>query len=235
MPLDATGVDIGCGSGRWARFVAPRVDRLICVDASDQVVALAQGALSDHANVDVRLGVVGALPFADHTFDFGYALGVLHHTPDPEAALRDCVRVLKPGAPLLVYLYYALDNRSTWYRLIWRASDRVRRVISGLPFPLRYWVSQVFAVVLYWPLARGARGIGRISPAMADQVPLAFYRDKPWYVMRNDALDRLGTRLEHRFGRSEIEAMLRRTGARDVTFSEHPPYWVAVARTGGSP
>lgn len=231
LPARAAGVDIGCGSGRWATFVAPRVDRLTCVDASEDALTVARRTLSGHANVDVRLGVAGALPFADHTFDFGYALGVLHHTPDPEATLRDCVRILKPGAPLLVYLYYALDNRPAWYRLVWRVSDRARRVISGLPFRLRFWVSQVFAALFYWPLARTARFVGRIAPARAEQIPLGFYGDKPFYVMRNDALDRFGTRLEHRFSRMEIAAMLGRAGVRDIEFSDRPPYWVAVGRT----
>ncbi len=231
LPADAAGVDIGCGSGRWARFVAPRVGRLTCVDASEQAVAVARRTLAGHANVDVRAGVAGALPFDDHTFDFAYSLGVLHHTPDPEAALRDCVRVLKPGGPLLVYLYYALDNRPAWYRLVWRASDRARRVVSGRPFRVRYWVSQTVAALVYWPLARTARALARVAPRPAGLIPLAFYRDKPFYVMRNDALDRLGTRVEHRFTRAEIEAMLRRAQVRDIVFSEQPPYWVAAGRS----
>jgi hypothetical protein len=43
--------------------------------------------------------------------DFGYSLGVLHHLPDPRAGLAACVTKLKPGAPMLVYIYYAFDNR----------------------------------------------------------------------------------------------------------------------------
>jgi len=228
LPVDAAGVDIGCGSGRWARFVAPHVDRLTCVDASEEAVTVARAALSGHANVDVRFGVAGALPFADDTFDFGYALGVLHHTPDPEVTLRDCVRILKPGAPLLVYLYYDLDNRPAWYRLLWRASDRARRVISGLPFRLRFWISQASAALFYWPLARTARVVSRIAPARAEQIPLGFYRDKPFYVMRNDALDRFGTRLEHRFTRSEVAELLEQAGLERVAVSPEAPHWCAV-------
>lgn len=40
-----------------------------------------------------------------------YFLGVLHHVPDTQAAIRSCVGLLKPGAPLLLYFYYAFDNR----------------------------------------------------------------------------------------------------------------------------
>jgi len=49
--------------------------------------------------------------------DFGYSLGVLHHVPDTAAAIRSCVTLLKPGAPLLLYLYYAFDNRPVWFGL----------------------------------------------------------------------------------------------------------------------
>jgi 2-polyprenyl-3-methyl-5-hydroxy-6-metoxy-1,4-benzoquinol methylase len=58
--------------------------------------------------------------------DFGYSLGVLHHVPDTNQGIRDCVSMLKPGAPFLLYLYYALDNRSLAYRFLWKTSDILR-------------------------------------------------------------------------------------------------------------
>ena len=48
--------------------------------------------------------------------DFGYSLGVLHHLEDTQAGMAACVRKLKPGAPFLVYIYYALENRPIWFR-----------------------------------------------------------------------------------------------------------------------
>jgi SAM-dependent methyltransferase len=230
LPPDAAGVDIGCGSGRWARFVAPRVGHVTCLDASEEAVAVARRALAGTPNVDVRVGVAGALAFPAHTFDFGYAIGVLHHIPDVERALRDCVRVLKPGAPLLVYLYYALDGRPRWYRCAWRASDRLRCRLCRRSFRTRSRVSSCVAALVYWPLARVARAVSRVSPRRAERLPLALYRDKPFYVMRNDALDRLGTAVEHRFARAELERMLERAGLHDIAFSPRPPYWVAVGR-----
>lgn len=111
LPADACGIDVGCGSGRWAQFVAPRVGKLLCIDASEQAVEVARRMLHEHENVEVRQGAAGALPVDDESLDFGYSLGVLHHTPNPAAAMLDCVRALKPGAPFLTYLYYAFDNR----------------------------------------------------------------------------------------------------------------------------
>jgi len=64
---------------------------------------------------------------------FGYSLGVLHHVPNTAAAIRSCAELLKPGAPLLLYLYYAFDNRPRWFRWLWRSSNAARLLIRRLP------------------------------------------------------------------------------------------------------
>jgi hypothetical protein len=58
--------------------------------------------------------------------------------------------------------------------------------------------------------------------------PLAWYRDKSLYVMRTDAYDRFCTRLEKRFSRTEVEAMLTSAGFGDIRFSTREPFWCAV-------
>jgi hypothetical protein len=155
----------------------------------------------------------------------------LHHVPDTAVAIRSISAKLKPGAPFLVYLYYSFDNRGVLYRGAWYLSDMVRLVVSRMPFGLRYWVSQVLAMLIYWPLARTASVLDRFGVCPAGW-PLAYYKDKPLYVLRTDALDRFGTRLEQRFSRVEIEAMLTEAGFVDVRFSSKPPYWCAVGIKG---
>ncbi len=226
-PGGGVGADIGCGSGRWAALVAPRVSRLHLVDASAQALAVARANLAHQGNVSFHEASVDALPFPDHSLDFAYSLGVLHHVPDTEAAIVSVARKLKPGALLLVYLYYAFDNRPLWFRALWRVSDSVRRVTSRLPWRLRYGASQAFAVCVYWPLARTARALEAVG-RLPRSWPLAYYRNKSFYVMRTDALDRFGTRLEQRFTRAEIASMLDTAGIGDVRFSESTPYWCAV-------
>ena len=107
LPADAEGFDLGCGSGRWAALAAPRVGKLHCVDASPDALAVARTTLAGQKNCEFHVASVDTLPFPEDSMDFGYSLGVLHHVPDTAAALRSAVRPLKPGAPLLVYLYYA--------------------------------------------------------------------------------------------------------------------------------
>lgn len=225
----ARGADIGCGSGRWALLVAPRVGCLHCVDASAEALDVARRNLADIRNVEFHLASVDHLPFADASLDFAYSLGVLHHVPDTRAAIVSIARKLKPGAVFLLYLYYAFDNRPWWYRSIWLSSELLRRTLSKAPSPVRYAVSQALAGAVYWPLARCARLLESIGH-LPTSWPLAYYRDKQFYVMRTDALDRFGTRLEQRFTRDQIRQMLVESGFRDVEFSDPPPYWCVVAR-----
>jgi len=153
---------------------------------------------------------------------------VLHHVPDTASAIRNCAAALKPGAPLLLYLYYRFDNRPAWFRTIWRASDLVRRCIARLPFRLKRAVTDLIAVSVYWPMARSARVL-EIAGADVSNLPLSAYRANSFYTMRTDALDRFGTRLERRFTREEISNMLTAAGCGNIVFSEHSPFWVVCA------
>jgi SAM-dependent methyltransferase len=86
--------------------------------------------------------------------DFGYSLGVLHHVPDTAAAIRSCASLLKPGTPLLLYLYYAFDNRPRWFRFLWRLSNAARILIRRLPPRPKQLVTDLIALSVYWPLSR---------------------------------------------------------------------------------
>jgi SAM-dependent methyltransferase len=228
------GADFGCGSGRWATVVAPRVGHLYCVDASQPALESARRNLRGFDNCSLIVSSIDDMPIEPASLDFGYSLGVLHHVPDTAAALAKCVEKLKPGAPLLVYLYYRFDNKPRWYRSLWKASDVVRRGVSRLPHGVRYVTSQLIAALIYWPLATMARA-GRRLGVRTVGWPLAYYSDKPFYVMRTDALDRFGTRLEKRFTRDEIGTMMRACGLERIVFSERMPYWCAVGYRRASP
>jgi SAM-dependent methyltransferase len=226
---DAEGFDFGCGSGRWARLVAPRVGRLFCFDGSSEAAGVAARVLASQPNCTVAVATLETLPLADDSMDFGYALGVLHHIPDTGAALRQCVRKLRMNAPFLVYLYYRFDNQPRWYAALWRLSEAVRFIVSRSPRPVRYILSQLLAGLVYLPLARFAR-LAERAGFNVHSFPLAIYRDRSFYSLRTDALDRFGTRLEQRFTRAEIEAMMRAGGLTDIVFSDHAPFWCAVGR-----
>jgi SAM-dependent methyltransferase len=232
LPGGAVGFDLGCGSGRWAKLVAPRVGRLHCLDASVEAVRVARGSLVDAPNCTFTAASVDALPLPDASMDFGYSLGVLHHVPDTPAGIRACVAKLRPGAPFLLCLYYAFDNRPRWFRWLWRTTEIGRALVSRLPFPLRRGVTEVIAVTVYWPLARAA-SLGERLGVDVDAWPLSFYRRRSLYTMRTDALDRFGTLLEQRFTAAQIRQMMEAAGLEEIRFSDSPPYWCAVGRRKG--
>lgn len=226
LPSGAVGFDLGCGSGRWAKLVAPRVGKLYLFDPSEDALDVARRNLSGADNCEFALARAGDIPLDDASCDFGYSLGVLHHIPDTEAGLRECVSKLKTGAPFLLYLYYSFDNRPAWFRVIWQMSNVVRRVICRLPHSLRYPLSQVMAAFVYFPFARTALLLEKLGADVA-AFPLSQYRKNSFYVMRNDALDRFGTRLEKRFSRDEIRAMMERAGLKNIKFST-TSFWTAI-------
>ena len=226
LPPDSLGFDAGCGSGRWALLVAPRVGHLHCVDPSI-AINVAQKNLQELSNCSFHCRTVSNMPFPDNSMDFGYSLGVLHHIPDTQQGIDDCVRKLKSGAPFLIYLYYAFDNQPFWFRWLWRISDIIRRIISKSPRLIKYLLTQLIAGVVYFPLARLAKIIKKIGVSVHSW-PLSSYRDQSFYSMRTDALDRFGTKLEHRFTKQQIKTMMEKAGLEDIKFSKRTPFWCAV-------
>jgi SAM-dependent methyltransferase len=207
------------------------VGLLHCIDASKAALDVARKTLAGQTNVEFRHEDLSSLGLTDGSCDFGYCLGVLHHIPDTENALATCVAKLKPGAPLLVYLYYDLEGLGWLRRRVFDVATVIRAVVSRLPSRAREVVADVIAAVVYWPLARTARLLEKagLDPSL---VPLFQYRDRSFYVMRNDSLDRFGTRLEKRYSKDEVRCLLEEAGLEKVQFADGPPWWVAVGWSG---
>ena len=223
----AMGFDFGCGSGRFAALVAPKVKSLACLDASPVALAVARHNLRAFRNCRFHLVRNRELPLKNSSMDFGFSLGVLHHLPRPQEGLTACVRKLKPGAPFLLYLYYNLDNQPSWYRILWAGTDRLRQRICRLPFAPKKAVCWLVAALIYLPMARTAALLEYFG-CLPVSFPLSFYRHLSFYSMKTDALDRFGTRVEHRFSRRAIRRMMLTAGLNRIRFSPHAPYWCAV-------
>ncbi len=224
LPQNAIGFDMGCGSGRWAVHVAPKVGQLYCIDASQQALNVAKGTLQGHPNVVYQCASVEDLPFSDTSQDFGYSLGVLHHIPDTAAALASCWKKLKPGAPFLIYLYYAFDDKPWWFKTLWWCTNILRKGLCRLPFCIRSRITDIIALCVYWPLARLSGLLAKLGKNV-DNLPLSHYRFHSFYTMRTDALDRFGTRLEQRFTLLQIKQMMQEVGFEDIVHRTEAPFW----------
>jgi SAM-dependent methyltransferase len=223
---NAEGFDMGCGSGRWAKLVAPKVGHLNCIDPST-AINIAKSNLSSHTNTSFYEASLDSSPLKPGSQDFGYSLGVLHHVPDTKQAIQSCADLLKPGAPLLLYLYYSFDGRPLWFKLIWKASDIIRRIIFHLPPTLKHLITNIIAALIYLPIARFSGLLSALSVSVKN-IPLSYYRHTSFYTMRTDARDRFGTPLEQRFSKSQIQSMMESAGLEKISFSNNAPYWCAI-------
>ena len=101
-------LEIGVGMGAdHLRFAEASPDRLIGLDLTPRAVTLTrQRAAALGAEVDVFVGDAEHLAFPDDVFDLVYSWGVLHHSPDTRAAIREVRRVLRPGGVARIMVYH---------------------------------------------------------------------------------------------------------------------------------
>lgn len=227
----STVIDIGCGSGRFIKCLKGRYKTIAGVDPSD-AIHVADKLLGKDENVQLVNGSTDNLPFPDDHFDFGYSLGVLHHIPDTQKALKDCIKKIKPGGYFLLYLYYNLDNRGLLSRVLFSLSNGLRKVISSLPRWTKKLTCDILALVLYMPFVLFSRLLRMLGVPLRyrQQIPLQAYEDQRFYIIRNDCYDRFATPLELRFSKLEMDKLMREAGLTDIVFSEKIPYWHAVGR-----
>ena len=219
---------MGCGSGRGSKIVAPLIKKLNCIDPSLDALNIAKQNLKDYQNVTFHNKGVNEIILEPGSQDFGYCLGVLHHITETQKGIVSCYNVLKKNSPFLIYLYYKFDNKPFWFKIIWKLSDYLRKLISILPFKIKKIITFIIALIIYYPLSRLSRIFYKIGFNVKN-FPLSDYKNKNFYFMATDSLDRFGTKLEKRFTKKEIEDMLLNAGFVDIKFSESTPYWVALA------
>tara|TARA_X000000950_G_scaffold136419_1_gene169596 strand:- start:1352 stop:2182 length:831 start_codon:yes stop_codon:yes gene_type:complete len=223
---NSCGIDIGCGSGRWTKVIAPKVKHMHCIEPSD-AIEIAKQNLDENKNISFYKTDIDNIPLNDNSIDFGFCLGVLHHLPDTENGMLNCVKKLKKGAPFLIYIYYNFDNRPKYYYLIWKISDYLRLVISKLPFFLKKNISFLLAAIIYYPLSRLHLFL-KFLKINIKNFPLSAYSELSFYTMKTDAYDRFCTRLEKRYSRFQILRMMENSGLQNINFSKKEPYWCAV-------
>lgn len=223
---ESIGFDMGCGSGRWSYFIAPKIKKLFCVEPS-KAIEIAKINLKNYNNVIYLKETTEICSIKKESQDFGYSLGVLHHIPDTQSAINDCSTLLKKGAPFLVYLYYNFENKPIYFKFLWKLSDFIRRIICRFPKNIKIIICNLIAYFIYFPLSRLAFFSEKIGIDVQN-FPLSYYRSKPFYQCKNDALDRFGTRLEQRFSKKEIKKMMIKGGFENIKFSTKPPFWCCV-------
>src|SRR5258708_4571549 len=124
---DLDVLDVGSGQGIDAYEYASRGARVVGIDLTPRHVELAALHLAATGlSAWFVQGDAESMPFPDDSFDVVSSNGVLHHTPDIDAALAECLRVLRPGGTFTVLLY---NRRSFYY---WITQALMNGILGGV-------------------------------------------------------------------------------------------------------
>lgn len=144
-------LDIGTGTGRALELLGPRAETALGIDASAQMLRLARSRLAQAGlgHVALRQADMYRLPLPDGDGSSGFALTllqmVLHHAEEPEAALREAVRVTRSGGTLIVVELAAHTEHALAERLAHRhrgfLPERMRAMLQSLGLSLRRTVT----------------------------------------------------------------------------------------------
>jgi len=215
-------LDVGCGMGRnsyWPlRYGAARG---VAVDVDSRSVAAARHTLRGFPQAEVTLASAYDLRFRDE-FDIVFSIGVLHHLADPQRALANMVRAVKPGGLVLIWVY-GLENNEWIVRFV---SPVRERVLSRLPIRLLHILSLPLGLGM-WTATRLGLGktgysqfFGRLSLRNAQSV----------------VFDQLLPQIANYWPRTTVERFLLDTGLQDVKLQwVNQVSWSAIGRKGSGP
>ena len=225
-PVISIAADFGAGSGRWTLRLVPYFSLVYAIEPSDGASTVLKTKFTANPKVSVLQETVGVNSIPPASLDLALSLGVLHHIPDTGMAIKDVSRSIKPGGLFLCYLYYDLENKPMYYKVIFHGVNFVRKVISSLPQRFRRLCTTTIAVLVYWPLARLSQVLQKLGRDTSN-FPLHHYANMPFVMLANDALDRFGTSLEQRFSKSQITEMLQAAdfNLSTLVFSDFEPFW----------
>jgi len=215
-------MDAGCGMGRWSYMLSKKCDasQFVLVDFSEAIFTARQ-LMKDEERALFIMADLTKLPFKEGFADFIMALGVLHHLP---VNCLDAVRDLGRFAPrLLVYLYYALDNKPFYYRWLLRAYTPVRLMLCKVrsqAFRVAFsWFGLIFIYLPFIILGTLLKPFG-----LSRFIPL--YNEHAWAGlegMRHSVYDRFFTLIEQRVSRVQIKEL--EDTFDEVRIADGQAYW----------
>lgn len=214
-------LDVGCGLGGFAEYARGwGARKVVGVDLSEAIDA-AHDRLGDE--IDFVQGDIYAMPFAPGSFDLAYAIGVLHHLPDPERGFRAVVETVKEGGLVFAWVYGRENNG-----LIVNVIDPLRRhVFTRLPRPLLKWGISLPLAALLWPVVRLAR-VGASFPYAAY---FRFLAQRDFSFTHGVVFDHVVAPTSHYILREDFEAWFRRAGLVDVRITwRNKNSWRGVGR-----
>jgi SAM-dependent methyltransferase len=207
-------LDVGCGMGRFAEVATRWGARVVGIDLSAAAEVAARN-LVERDFIAYQADVF-ALPFAPESFDVIYSVGVLHHTPDCEAAVKVLEKYLKPGGILAVWLYSGYNK---WYRF----SDFWRRFTHKMKPETLHSILKI-AVPTINGIEQGLRYVPLVGPPTAGLVrhvfPVNHNKHKDWRVM--DTFDWYSPKYQSKHTYEQVFRWFESMGMEDMHIGERP-------------
>ena len=216
-PEDLKGklvLDVGCGMGRFADVATRWGATVVGIDLSAAAEVAARN-LADRDFVALQADVF-ALPFLPQSFDYIYSIGVLHHTPNCEQAVKSLPQYLKPGGRLAVWLY---SSYNPWYRF----SDIYRRFTPRLPATTLHGILRVAVPTINAvdSALRVVPGIGRpLSGLVRLVLPVNRNPNPQWRVL--DTFDWYSPKYQSKHSYEEVFRWFESCGMEDLHVADVP-------------
>lgn len=212
-------VEFGCGAGRFLDVVRRKGGVAVGLDLSLAVEA-ASRSFADDPDVLVVQGDILNPPFRKGSFDGGYAIGVLHHTPDPPRGLSALAKTIKPGGWVACVVY----PKQGLYG--YRSVARLRGMTNSLRPMLGYYPALIyayFAAYVLSPLFMRGKRIHRIRGLLRfleEQwvVSLDYLPDLRWRVL--DTFDAITPSIASTHTGEEVSEWMKAAGCRDIRTAE---------------
>ena len=222
-------LDAGCGAGRFAEIAARSGARLVGLDFSNAVDAAAR-TLESFPNVHLIQGSVLEPPFKPGVFDFAYCIGVIQHTPDPELAVGQVVRCVKPDGHFALTIY----ARRPWTKL--NAKYIIRPVTTKIPRPTLRRLIEASMPVLF-PVTDRLFRLPIVGKVARFTIPVANYVDREDLTREQryeecvlDTIDMLSPAYDSPMTWGEVESVLRQLAAKAWRFNTRVPVNVIGTR-----
>lgn len=200
-PLAGTLVlDAGCGVGRYMVEVLDCGGEVVGVDMSRSIFHAAANLRAESRAHFVRADIM-RLPFAHGAFDHVFAVGVLHHTPDPAAAFSALVSHVRPGGSITISVYPQGPG-------LYEDCKRWRPLTTRMDKRLLYAACSLSALVLY-PVYRVP-----IIRSFFHYLPISMHPNYEW--RRLDTFDAYAPRFASTHTYHEVYTWFRQAGLREI-------------------
>lgn len=220
QPADWQGLsflDVGCGMGRNSHWpMRYGASGGLAIDIDPRSLSSARRTLAEHPTVEVRQCSAYELAERDR-FDVAFSIGVIHHLENPDQALANMVRAVKPGGRVMIWVYGLENNR--W--IVHGLTPLRRLLFSRLPIGVTHALSWPPTAVL-WMLLR--LGLGHIEY-------FRLIRRFDFAHLRSIVFDQMLPSIAHYWSRDEVETLMRHAGLEDVQLSwVNEMSWTAIGR-----